>query len=113
MHGVCLQHLRLGDRIGAEADLPGWLLRWYREHMDRLDDLDNFVVVCLQPLLQLGKFGGELLVGGERLTQSQEGAKPVDAHLYRTRGVEYAGSHDGSVFGEGIGRVAAASTAAL
>ena len=47
-HRVGLQHLRFRDRIGAKADLSGRLLRRHGKYMDRLDDLDNIMVGCLQ-----------------------------------------------------------------
>jgi hypothetical protein len=69
--------------------------------------------VCFQPLLQLGEFGGKLPVPGERLTLAHECAHHEDAHLNGARGVEYAGGHNGSMLGEGIGKIAATAAAWL
>lgn len=43
----------------------------------------------------------------EGLSQSGEGADDVDAHLHRTRAVQDGRRHDGAVFGEGQGLLAA------
>ena len=63
----------------------------------------------IQALFQFVDFPGKLEVVGQRFAQAHKGAHNEDAHLHGTLGIQHCGGHDGAVFGEGIGRIAAAA----
>ncbi len=92
-----------------EANLPARFLRWRHEVPDRCDNLADGFVVRIQSLLEPGEFRRYGSMSGEHFTQPHKCAHHKDTHLYRTRGIENAGRHNGSVLGEGPGQIATAA----
>jgi len=81
---------------------------WRGRHqlLDFAQDVNNGLFVIVKPrgqgTLQLGQFGGEVLVLAQCLAHFHNGTHYENAHLYRAGAVQNISRHDRTVFGKYI-----------
>ena len=77
------------------------------ESVDGFDEIVNIAVVAFYAMFEFPEFQQDLLVGSQGLAHANKGANDEDAHLDCTPGIQNRCGHDDTVFGEGVGQVAA------
>jgi len=57
--------------------------------------------------LEFSELRQDLLIAGQSLAHVDESSDHEDAHFDGALGIQDGGGHDGAVFGEGVGKMAA------
>lgn len=101
-----------------KADAASGFLRRGRRVKNVHDALENFhngrfveIKAAFEFLLQLRQLAGQLPAVRKHGPHLEEGAHDIDTHLHGLRTVQNVGSHDGTVFGEGVRQIFAVLSA--
>ena len=107
--------LGLADSISSdrvESDFAArWLRRRIEERLELVVDVLESEIMSEQGAVYLGELPEDFRVGEQAVAHLDEGADDIDTHGDGLVGIQNAGGHEGTVFGENAGEFSATSVA--
>jgi hypothetical protein len=91
--------------VGFASDLSLGRRRVVEQKPDGIEHGFQLTIVNSYPILQRGESPCQVVLRNHQAAHTHEGAHNLHARLHGDWGIEHAGEHDGTVFGESVRQV--------